>query len=169
MTENINVIPSLNQAMTVQPPATGQAVAGQQIQQVVQPTVPVSTQQPVDVSQQTISGNQPQQPFVDAQTYLGQLPNAGQQVRVPQQLDTQQVAVMPQQDALSLPETVVSAEPVKKSFKNKVESFIEFVKSDKCAISTGVVLSTIALVAYALSPKRAPQPGILQRIKNFFS
>ena len=46
---------------------------------------------------------------------------------------------------------------------------IDFIKSDKCALWAGGILSTIALLVYAFAPKSTLKPGIFQKLKMFFS
>ena len=168
MTGNVNtVVPNMQQ------PQVPQQVLQTQSQQAMQQPLSDVAQQVMP--QQQVSDVPQQQPVVDAQTYIAQMPNINSTNITPQQAESApafpqpQIAVSPS----VTPSTVVDVQPqpeaIQQPKKNKLEQIIDFVKSDKCALWTGGILSTVALVTYALAPKRPPQPSFFSKISAAFS
>jgi len=122
----------------------------------VQPTLANATQvvqQPETTIQQP-QAEYTQQPAVNAQTFLSQQPNTStiQQtpVNIPNAYVTEQEPIQTTQQ----PKT------------NSLEKIGNFIKSDKCALWTGGIISAAAIIAYALAPKRPPGPGFFERMTN---
>ena len=109
-----------------------------------------SAQQQSAQQQSAINASKEPQ-MVDAKTYIAQLPSPNQQILIP------------------TPTINVQQEVTQQPKPNKFEAVIDFIKSDKCALWAGGILSTIALLVYAFAPKSTPKPGIFQKLKMFFS
>ena len=162
MTGSINsaTVP-LNQPIVQNVQVADQQPINQQVQEVVQSNTlenglpeqgiqQQSAQQQSAQQQSAINASKEPQ-MVDAKTYIAQLPSPNQQILIP------------------TPTINVQQEVTQQPKPNKFEAVIDFIKSDKCALWAGGILSTIALLVYAFAPKSTPKPGIFQKLKMFFS